>query len=168
MPGELKTLGDQEQRALSALMRGHAGLQITLDHELNRAHGIGLADYEVLAQLSAAPGRSLRMTELARQVLLSPSGMTRRLDGLVKKGLVERRRCPSDGRGLNAVLSDAGLDTVREMTPTHVRGIREHFIDRISAEQLQQLIDIFEGLDAAGNEATCQAMTGAAEELTEV
>ena len=80
-----------------------------LDGELQAEHGLSLGEYEVLVHLSEAPEHSLRMTDLAGRLRLSPSGITRRIDGLVRAGLVERRQCPSDRRGSNAVLTDEGL-----------------------------------------------------------
>ena len=76
------------------------------------------------------------MSELADRLHLSPSGITRRIDGLVKSGLVERRPCPSDRRGSNAVLTPLGLKTLRTAAPTHVRGVREHFVDRLDERAL--------------------------------
>src|SRR5436309_7378642 len=96
-------------RAWRALIGATTGLLATLDNELQAAHGLSLGDYEVLVHLSEAPHRALRMSDLALRLHLSPSGITRRVDGLVRAGLVERRRCPTDGRGSNAVLTDEGM-----------------------------------------------------------
>ena len=90
---------------------------------------MSLGDYDVLVHLSEAGGRSLRMSELAERLLLSRSGLTRRVDGLVRAGWVERKACPDDGRGSLAVLSDAGSELLREAAPTHVRGVRRYLID---------------------------------------
>jgi DNA-binding MarR family transcriptional regulator len=79
------------------------------------------------------------MTDLANDLHLSPSGITRRIDGLVKAGLVERTRCPTDRRGANAVLTDAGRKVLENAAPTHVEGVRAHFIDRLSERQLTNL-----------------------------
>jgi DNA-binding MarR family transcriptional regulator len=79
------------------------------------------------------------MTDLAGSLHLSPSGITRRIDGLVRDGLVERQRCPNDRRGSYAVLTDAGFARLEEAAPTHVRGVRVHLVDRLSERQLTNL-----------------------------
>ena len=100
-------LTDPEMRAWRGLVQATTGLLAILDNELQAAHGLSLGDYEVLVHLSEAPDRSLRMSELAGRLHLSPSGITRRIDGLVRSGLVERRQCPSDRRGSNAFITAA-------------------------------------------------------------
>ena len=89
------------------------GVLGVLDSELQAEHGLSLGEYEVLVHLSEEPEHSLRMTDLAGRLHLSPSGITRRIDGLERAGLVERRQCPSDRRGSNAVLTDEGLRRAR-------------------------------------------------------
>jgi len=126
-------------RAWRALIGATSGLLATLDNELQAAHGLSLGDYEVLVVLSEAPHQLLRMSDLAAHLHLSPSGLTRRIDGLVRQGFVERRQCPTDRRGSNAVLTDAGKKALRGAAPTHVRGVREHFIERLSDRQLANL-----------------------------
>jgi DNA-binding MarR family transcriptional regulator len=136
---EIRWLTDAEQKAWRALMGATGKLLATLDAELQSAHQMSLGDYEVLVALSESPERRLRMTELAHLLHLSPSGLTRRLDALVKRGWVERERCPSDRRGTFAVLTDEGYDRLVEAAPTHVRGVREHFIDHLTGRQLSNL-----------------------------
>jgi DNA-binding MarR family transcriptional regulator len=139
MPTAVQWLTEPEMKAWRALLKTTTGLLAVLDNELQAAHGLSLAEYEVLVNLSEAPGHSLRMTELASRLHLSPSGMTRRVDGLVRHGYVRREQCPSDRRGYFAVLSDEGMARVQACAPTHVRGVREHFIDRLSERQLANL-----------------------------
>jgi DNA-binding MarR family transcriptional regulator len=122
--------------AWGALIRAHTRLFAQLDAELVADHGLSLADYEVLVQLSAAPGGVRRMAELAQASLVSPSGLTRRVDGLQAKGLVCRRSCPSDGRGSLAALTDEGRRRLAEAAPTHARGVRSHLIDKLSPAEL--------------------------------
>jgi DNA-binding MarR family transcriptional regulator len=102
-----------------------------LDKELMEAHGLSIGDYAVLVHLSEASGFELRMSELADRLLLSRSGLTRRVDGMVKTGLVSRRACPSDRRGALAQLTPAGLQRLREAAPTHVAGVRRYLIDAL-------------------------------------
>jgi DNA-binding MarR family transcriptional regulator len=126
-------------RAWQALLDVSTGVLAALDGELQREHGLSLGEYEVLVHLSDTPGHSLRMTDLAERLKLSPSGITRRVDGLVREGLVERVQCPSDRRGSNAVLTEKGVLRLNEAAPTHVRGVRAHFIDQLTERQLANL-----------------------------
>ena len=132
-------LSQPELRAWQTLIEVTTGVLATLDGELRTEHDLSLGDYEVLVHVSEAPGHSIRMTDLAARLRLSPSGITRRIDGLVRDGLVERQRCPSDRRGSNAVLTDKGLRRLQEAAPTHVRGVRAHFVDQLSERQLANL-----------------------------
>lgn len=132
-------LSDDEQRAWRALVQTTAAVLARLDADLQAVHGLSLGDYEVLAYLSEAPEHTMRMNDLAGRLLLSPSGITRRVDGLVKRGFVERRQCPTDRRGSNAVLTAAGLAALRNAAPTHVRGVRAYFVDQLGPEQLGAL-----------------------------
>lgn len=158
MPDEIEVLDEQETRAWRALLRANATLVNKLDRALEVRHNLGLPDYEVLTHLSSAKDNSLRMTELARDVLLSPSGLTRRLDGLVKTGYVQRQPCPSDGRGLLAVITDKGRDKLKEMAPTHVNTIREHFVNCVSRTQLEGLIDVLEQVADYGQSCPPESM----------
>jgi DNA-binding MarR family transcriptional regulator len=137
-PG-VRWLTEPEMTAWRALVQATTGLLGMLDNELQAEHGLSFGDYEVLVHLSEAPGRAIRMSELATRLRLSPSGITRRIDGLVKSGLVERHPCPNDRRGSNAVLTALGLETLRTAAPTHVRGVRAHFVDRLTDAQLAEL-----------------------------
>ena len=122
-----------------ALIRVTTGVLGALDGELQAEHGLSLGEYEVLVHLSEEPEHSLRMTDLAGRLHLSPSGITRRIDGLERAGRVERRRCPSDRRGSNAVLTAEGIRRLEEAAPTHVRGVRAHFIDQLSEKEIANL-----------------------------
>jgi DNA-binding MarR family transcriptional regulator len=132
-------LTEPEMRAWRALIQVTTGVLGVLDNELQAEHGLSLGEYEVLVHLSEEPDKSLRMTDLAGRLHLSPSGITRRIDGMQRAGLVERQQCPSDRRGSNAVLTDEGLRVLREAAPTHVRGVRAHFIDQLSAREIASL-----------------------------
>jgi DNA-binding MarR family transcriptional regulator len=94
----------------------------------------------VLVQLSEAEGGHMRMSELADRLLLSPSGLTRRLDGLVRAGLVDRARCPTDRRGAFAVLTDAGRARLEQAAPDHVEQVRRHFVNRLTRRELEALV----------------------------
>ncbi len=122
-----------------SLLRVHARVVRELERELQGEQQMALTDYDVLVQLSAAKERRLRMSELADRLLLSRSGATRLIDRLVAEGLVERVSCESDRRGQWASLTDAGYQRLRDATPTHLRGVATHFLDRLSPEDLPRL-----------------------------
>jgi DNA-binding MarR family transcriptional regulator len=102
-----------------------------------------------------APGRRMRMGPLADRVILSKSGVTRLIDRLVSDELVERSACLADARGAEAVLTDRGLDRLRQASPTHLRGISEHFLsvlnegDRVVIERCMTAVARQAGSDAA-------------------
>jgi DNA-binding MarR family transcriptional regulator len=120
-------------------LRAHARLVRRLEADLMAEHGLPLASYDVLVQLVEAPDHRLRMTELAERVLLSRSGLTRLVDRLVREGLVRREACPSDARGMFAVLTDTGYQRLRGATPTHLRGVEEYAVGRLDAAELAAL-----------------------------
>ena len=130
---------DTRLSAWSTFLRAHAHVVRELERELQSEQQMALTDYDVLVQLSQAGDRRLRMSELADKLLLSRSGVTRLVDRLVADGLLERVTCESDRRGQWAALTDAGHDRLRTASPTHLRGIAEHFLDRLSADELREL-----------------------------
>ncbi len=132
---EVEWLNEREQAAWRSLIVTSNRLRALLDAELVAEHQLSFADYEVFVQLSEAPGLRLRMSELAERLHLSPSGLTRRLDRLVRDGSVSREQCPSDRRGSFAVLEPNGMRRLVEAAPTHVRGVRQHYLGRLTAEQ---------------------------------
>ena len=138
-------LSESELRAWQALLHAHHDLVGKLDAELREEHALTFGSYDVLLRLARAPGRCLRMTELAERVLMSPSGLTRMVDRLEAKGLVERKPDPEDGRVALAVLTPEGGRTVRRAALTHLKGIRKHFTGRLSERELG---DIASGLEA--------------------
>lgn len=140
-PAGISHLDQLELEAWQALLHAHAALLGLLDSELWEEHGVTLADYDVLVRLAKAPGRRLRMTELAQRVMLPPSSLTRAVDRLVKDGLVARERSSHDNRVVHAALTDAGRTRVRRAARTHLRGIREHFSRRLSDEQLHVIAE---------------------------
>jgi DNA-binding MarR family transcriptional regulator len=139
-------LDDEEMRAWRGLVEAYADLQAALETDLESGFGIDGGDYGVLVNLSEAPDQRLRMCDLASRLHLSPSGLTRRLDGLVKAGYVAREPSEQDRRVTLAVLTDAGRATLEAAAPVHVAGVRAHFVDHLSRTQLRQLGGAFEAL----------------------
>lgn len=125
--------------AWRSFLRAHASITRALEVELLAEQDLPLASYDVLVQLAEAPDRRLRMTELADAVLLSRSGVTRLVDRLEKGGLVARCPVESDGRGVAARLTDAGLDRLRTASRTHLRGVARHFVSRLDESDLRVL-----------------------------
>ena len=130
-----------ELDAWRGFLRAHARVTRLLDAELTAECDLPLGTYEVLVHLNEAPGRRLRMTELADRVLLSRSGLTRLVDRMEREGLITRESCPSDLRGTNAVLTDAGYERLRAAAPTHLRGVREHLVDQLTPDEIRVLGD---------------------------
>jgi DNA-binding MarR family transcriptional regulator len=133
------TIRDPRLAAWRSFLRAHATLMRTLEAELSREQDLALTDYDVLVQLAVAPDRRLRMSELADALLLSRSGATRLVDRLVASRLVERVTCDTDRRGQWASLTAAGHKRLQRATPTHLRGVAEHFLDRIEPDDLSAL-----------------------------
>jgi len=132
-------LSDTELSTWRTFLRAHATVTHRLEAELVAEHELPLASYDVLVQLSEAPDRRLRMTELADRVLLSRSGLTRLADRLERDGLISRQACPSDARGTLAVLTDAGLARLQAAWPTHLRGVAEHVTGRLTPDEVVAL-----------------------------
>jgi DNA-binding MarR family transcriptional regulator len=129
-----------------ALLRVHATTTRRFNTQLVAEHGLTLNDYEVLLHLARADERRLRRVDLAQRVLLTPSGITRLLEGLERAGYVERASCASDARVTYAQLTDAGLEKIREASETHVAGINELFRGRFSKQELEVLGGLLERL----------------------
>jgi DNA-binding MarR family transcriptional regulator len=139
-------LTDVEERAWQALLHAHHHIVGILDHELRESHDLTFAEYDVLLRLARAPGRALRMSDLAERVMLSPSGVTRLVDRLAERGLVSRQPGVDDGRVALASLTDQGLRTIRIAARTHVRGIKEHFTGLLSEGQLKDVAIVLESI----------------------
>ena len=119
-----------------AFLAAHARVWRRLDEDLRAEHRLSLPEYEALLLLAQALDRRLRMRALADALQLSKSGATRLVDRLVADGLVERRQCPTDARGAEALLNAQGLERLRAAAPTHLRGIQAYFLSAIPEPDL--------------------------------
>jgi DNA-binding MarR family transcriptional regulator len=140
---------EPDHAAWLRFLRAHAALTRELSGRLETAHGVSLRDYDVLVQLYHAPDHRLRRIDLARTVILSPSGITRLLEGLERAGWVAKHHCDSDQRVTYAVLTDAGLAKVEDCRSTHLADIEELFASRFSAEEREQLAELLGRLPLA-------------------
>ncbi|MFI6788537.1 MarR family winged helix-turn-helix transcriptional regulator [Nonomuraea sp. NPDC050383] len=137
-----ESLTAEELAVWRMLQRAQVRITRHLEAELLDAHDLPLASYDVLSQLAEAPGRRLRMNDLAGRVLLSRSGLTRLIDRLQRDGLVSREACESDARGLFAVLTDAGAARLAEATPTYLRGVRAQFLDVLGPGEVTRVREL--------------------------
>ena len=131
-------------RSFTALLRAQASATRRLSAQLSADHGLTISDYEVLLRLARAPDRRMRRVDLAEQVLLTASGITRLLDGLERSGFVERASCANDRRVVYAVLTEPGLEKLRDASRSHVRQIDEFFTERLGPEELESLAGLLE------------------------
>jgi DNA-binding MarR family transcriptional regulator len=148
-------LSADEQRAWLAWLGATELLMATLDAQLQRDAGFPHAYYAILAQLSHAPDRTRRMSDLAGVVNSSPSRLSHAVGKLEERGWVSRRPCPDDRRSTLCTLTDAGFRVLAEQAPGHVAAVRKGLFDPLSAQQVTQLEQIctavLDGLDPSGD-----------------
>lgn len=141
--------------AWRSYLQSHASILRELDAELVAAHGMTARDYEVLLYLAQAPDRRLPMSVLAANTMLTRSGITRLVDGLVRAGLIERVSCPSDARISYAQLTEVGYDKLREAGCTHIAGIQRLFLEHFNADEINQLATLLGRLPGARRDGSC-------------
>ena len=139
-------------RAWIALLVAYGRLTRALSSELMDASGMSLADFDVLAQLARADGQRLRMSELADAVLISKSGLTRRIDRMAVNGWVRRQRCAEDGRVFWAQLSPRGLKAFRDVAPAHLDAVARRFGAPLRHANLERLTADLDSVAAANAE----------------
>lgn len=122
-----------------SFLKAHAGVAAALERELETAQGMPLGWYSVLAALEETPGHRMRMQDLAGEVLLSVSGLTRLLDRIEQAGLVRRAPCSSDRRGVYAVLTPEGSRAFQTAAPVHMRGVSDFFAKDLNADEVAVL-----------------------------
>jgi DNA-binding MarR family transcriptional regulator len=151
-------LDADEMRAWRTYVETVGDLTSALEHDLAPT-GLTTGDYQVLVYLSEAPDRRMRMCDLASALQLSPSGLTRRLDGMVRSGWVAREPSPDDRRVMLAELTDAGFDMLVDAAPIHVQSVRRWIFDHLDRDQVTAMASIFGAIHTALG-AKCAAAGG--------
>ena len=127
--------------AWRAFVLANSRLMTALDEDLRREHNFTVGDYDVLINLARAPREGLRMCDLAAAVLLSPSGLTRRVDRLERGGFVERARAGDDARNVVSRLTPAGTRLFKRLRATHVAGIEKRFLSHFTPDEVERLAE---------------------------
>jgi DNA-binding MarR family transcriptional regulator len=149
MPGSARWLSDAEQHCWRSFLTACQSMFGAIDAQLMRDSELPHGYYEILVHLSEAPGRELRMTQLARASTYSKSRLSHAVAKLSERGWVDRRDCPTDRRGQIARLTDAGFAVLEAAAPGHVEQVRRSLIDPLTPEQLVQLGEISRAILAA-------------------
>jgi DNA-binding MarR family transcriptional regulator len=141
--------------AWRSYLQSHAAILRELDTELVAEQGMTTRDYEVLLYLSQAPDHRMPMSALAASTMLTRSGITRLVDGLVAEGLIERVACQSDARVSYAELTDRGYARLRAAGATHIASVRRLFVEHYSGRELEQLASLLGRLPGATQGGEC-------------
>jgi DNA-binding MarR family transcriptional regulator len=141
--------------AWRSYLQSHASIVRELDAELVAAHGMTTRDYEVLLYLAQSDDLKLPMSALSERTMLTRSGITRLVDGLVDGGMIERVSCESDARVSYARLTPAGYEKLRQAGCTHVKSIERLFLAHFTPEEVEQLSSLLSRLPGARPEGAC-------------
>ncbi|WP_030171855.1 MarR family winged helix-turn-helix transcriptional regulator [Spirillospora albida] len=136
-----RPLAPRELRAWVAFLSAGHLVEHEIERQLKRDGGLSHAEFEVLMRLSIADGNRLRMSDLAREVMISKSRLTYQVTRLERAGLVRRTGCESDRRSVWAELTDGGADALVRVRPGHRRVVREHLIDVLTPDELDLVGD---------------------------
>lgn len=136
---QARWLNEGEMAAWRGFLEASHRVDRLLERQLKEDAGLSHPQYEVLVWLSRAPGREMRMSELAHSLITSKSGLTYQVGQLEKRGYVRRRSCPHDVRGVLAALTDEGHEVLRQAAPGHVEAVREALIDVLEPDELDVL-----------------------------
>ncbi|MGH2836103.1 MAG: MarR family winged helix-turn-helix transcriptional regulator [Solirubrobacteraceae bacterium] len=146
--------------AWRSYLQSHAGIVRELDADLIAQHGLTVRDYEVLLYLAQSEDRRLPMSALSERTMLTRSGITRLIDGLVGQGMIERVSCDSDARVSYARLTDPGYIKLRDAGCTHVKGIERLFLANFTTPELEQLASLLSRLPGAMPGGSCAVEDG--------
>lgn len=151
----LSTQATSATKSWGSLVRAYAGIARELDARLSSEHDLTINEYEVLLLLARAEGLRLRRIDLATQLILSPSGITRMLDRLGAAGLVDKAECASDRRVTYAVLTEDGMTRLKAAGRSHDAVIEELVGGRLAKPELKTLAEILERLPGTAGDAEC-------------
>ncbi len=135
---EPRWLSAEQQRIWRSFLNGVARINERLDTEL-RPFGLDLGEYEILVHLSESERHLLRMSDLAERVRQSRSRLTHTISRMESKGLVKRVACPSDRRGVNAIMTATGYQLLVDAAPSHVESVRRALVDRVDPDDFEAL-----------------------------
>lgn len=133
--GRTAATDDERLTTVGLLFESAAGLRRVFERRLEAERSLSNQSFDVLIRLARTPGSELRMSELAAQSSLTPSGLTRSVDRLQQQGLVARRTCPEDRRGAFAVLTPAGRELMDRAIPDHIDHVNQVLADLFSTEE---------------------------------
>jgi DNA-binding MarR family transcriptional regulator len=136
---DARWLDESEQQVWRAYLAASQQLWDRLDDDLQSGTGMPLSEYEILVRLSEAPDGRLRMSQLADLVVHSRSRLTHTVARMERRGLVVRRPCEEDGRGVLAELTDHGYEVLAKAAPVHVQSVRQHMFDPLTPEEVAVL-----------------------------
>ena len=139
IPKSKRRLTEAELAGWEAFIRAYATTSHALERLAESRGGLPLGEHFLLVQVARGPEAGIRPTELAARSLLTKSGVTRAIDRLERDGLVERRTCPSDGRGQHVVTTPRGRRLLRRSAPSHIRAIAKHFAEPLTTGELEVL-----------------------------
>jgi DNA-binding MarR family transcriptional regulator len=140
---DVRWLNPREMKAWRSYIIATRGMIEALEADLCN-HDLSMPDYEVLALLSEAPERQMRMSDLATQAMVSKSRLSHRMKVMEKAGWVERKSCETDRRGSWACMTDLGWDAIRAAAPDHLNSIRRRFVDHLTSKDQEEIAKIFE------------------------
>lgn len=156
-----RRLDEIEMDAWRSFLAASTSVTARLNRELEAGCNISMHEYEILVRLSEAADHTLRMSTLAEHVCHSRSRLTHTVRRLESAGYVERTSCDSDRRGVNCLLTSAGLDFLREAAPVHLDGVRRHVIDRLSREQQLALAELMKVIAQAPDSSVVSSASSA-------
>lgn len=140
---DVEWLDPDEQQSWRAFLVGTTLLMDRLDRDLREHHNLSLPEYEILVRLSEAESHRMRMAVLADSLSHSRSRVTHTVARLEKAGLVSRSACVSDGRGVEAAITEKGMAAIEAAAPTHVSGVREFLVNLAEEEDFEAMGRVF-------------------------
>ncbi|MGC8480803.1 MAG: MarR family winged helix-turn-helix transcriptional regulator [Acidimicrobiales bacterium] len=146
MEHDIPWLSESQQQLWRNYLATYRLIMNALEEQLRLRADLSFAEYEVLVHLSEAPGGRLRMSALANAVLVSRSGLTRRVDQMVRAGYVQKDDCTEDRRGTFAQITEQGMKRLVDAAPGHVTAVRAHFVDALTDLQQRQLAEMLDQL----------------------